>query len=977
MKSGNFGPAPCVVWVAFVALAACAAAFFTPSADSTLPGTTELAAIGWSRVIIALTFAVAGSMVERARARREERSRSAAQEAHHAAVLRELARELGEMTAVHEIVQRTAHRAVEATQALGAYVERTDPLDPRGEVEVIATAGRGVPQPGLRVPYPDSLTGEIIESGRPGIIMEIGSVGVSMAPYLRETCRECSGVVVPLAAGGDPLGTLVVLRSADQDPFTREEADFIRSLGDVTSVALGRARLFEIVAWEHEKAEIERNRLQTLLDSLPVGVVLVDAQGRITAMNPAVQALWGKGPMPETLDQMNRFKGWWPGTGKEVAPQEWELPRALWRGETSTAEEIDIETFDGERKTILAYGLPIRDPEGAIVGAVAINVDITDRRVMEERERFLAESGRVFAASLEVEATLKATTRLAVPRLADGCAVFLFEGDELRLVETAHSDPAEAARVRELHRRYGPDALTPSRMSQVVLRAEPMLVSAITEPMLKEVAQDEEHFRMLVGLNLRSAMVVPLLARERPFGAIVFVSTKSGRRYRREDLDFAMEFASRAAYAVDTARLFEEARQARGEAERRAREEAALRRAASVVGAAFTIDKMVWEIAHSALAATNADGAVVERIVLERNEVEVVAVAGQRRVPLGSRMSYPGSLAQWVVEREKAELLSRLEENRESVTPELLQACPDCSALAVPLRDIEQAIGVLILLREPEKRTFRPDEIERANVFANLASLAFHKVHLLEESERRREELAEVLRSRSRLMRGFSHDVKNPLGTADGQLQLLEEGIPSPLDAAQKEGVARARRAIGNAIRLIDDLLELARTSAGEVKIERGPVELRLAVREIAEEYRPRAAAKGLTMDIIVPEELPIIESDAGRIRQVLGNLLSNAVKYTSEGGITVRVEERSGGSAPGPGRWIATDVTDTGAGLTRDQQARLFREFSRVETAGAEPGAGVGLAISRSIARALGGDVTVEGEPGRGSTFTLWLPDG
>src|SRR5690606_26280043 len=132
--------------------------------------------------------------------------------------------------------------------------------------------------------------------------------------------------------------------------------------------------------------------------------------------------------------------------------------------------------------------------------------------------------------------------------------------------------------------------------------------------------------------------------------------------------------------------------------------------------------------------------------------------------------------------------------------------------------------------------------------------------------------------------------------------------------------------------------------------------------------------SKGLELRTEVPEELSLIESDAARIRQVLSNLLSNALKFTERGSITVRVEEREDGAAPTPGRWVAIDVVDTGPGIPKEKQRLLFREFTRLEP-GKRRGAGVGLAMSRRIARALRGDVTLVSTPGKGSTFTLWLP--
>jgi PAS domain S-box-containing protein len=243
------------------------------------------------------------------------------------------------------------------------------------------------------------------------------------------------------------------------------------------------------------------------------------------------------------------------------------------------------------------------------------------------------------------------------------------------------------------------------------------------------------------------------------------------------------------------------------------------------------------------------------------------------------------------------------------------------------------------------------------------------------EAERREEELERVTESRARLIRGFTHDVKNPLGAADGYLQLLEEGIVDQLTGKQRDSVAKARRSIGSALRLIEDLLELARAEAGEVTISDEATDIREVARAAADAHRATAEAKGLDLKIDLPASLPPIRSDPIRIRQVLGNLLSNAVKYTDAGQVTVRVDLRDGLPAPGPGRWLAVAVADTGPGIPEDQQRFLFQEFRRVRPADDQKGAGIGLPISRRIAHALGGEITVESEIGKGSTFTLWLP--
>jgi PAS domain S-box-containing protein len=232
-----------------------------------------------------------------------------------------------------------------------------------------------------------------------------------------------------------------------------------------------------------------------------------------------------------------------------------------------------------------------------------------------------------------------------------------------------------------------------------------------------------------------------------------------------------------------------------------------------------------------------------------------------------------------------------------------------------------------------------------------------------------------VTESRTRLIRGFTHDVKNPLGAADGFLALLEDGTLGELPATQLDSVARTRRSIRSALDLIAHLLELSRAEAGQLAIEQVPLDLREILNDVGEQFRGQAELAGLHFRLELPPGLPSTLSDEERVRQVLASLMSNAIKYTPpDGCVTVRACVESGESAPAPGTWIALQVVDTGHGIRPDEQQRLFEEFARFDASGVA-GAGIGLAISQRIAKALGGRIAVASEEGRGSTFTLWLP--
>lgn len=231
--------------------------------------------------------------------------------------------------------------------------------------------------------------------------------------------------------------------------------------------------------------------------------------------------------------------------------------------------------------------------------------------------------------------------------------------------------------------------------------------------------------------------------------------------------------------------------------------------------------------------------------------------------------------------------------------------------------------------------------------------------------------------SHERLIRGFTHDVKNPLGAADAYLSLMEMGVYGTMSEAQAQAIARARRSIGTALNLVSGLLDIERAEAGQLDIEHERVDVGATTVAIVEEFRAAAAAKGLRVVSSVPagDDSIVADSDVERVRQILANLVSNAVKFTHpNGSISVSARVARADEAPWRGGWAAVAVADNGPGIPLEKQSLVFREFTRFDP-DATAGSGIGLAISRRLARALGGEITFTSTPGVGSTFTLWLP--
>ncbi|HEX2203404.1 MAG TPA: PAS domain-containing protein [Longimicrobium sp.] len=294
---------------------------------------------------------------------------------------------------------------------------------------------------------------------------------------------------------------------------------------------------------------------------------------------------------------------------------------------------------------------------------------------------------------------------------------------------------------------------------------------------------------------------------------------------------------------------------------------------------------------------------------------------------------------------------------------------PVTSYLAVPVvsRTGEVLGGLFFGHQKPGM--FRERHERLAVGVAGWAAVALDNARLYEAEQRARAEAERANRVKSEFLTTMSHELRTPLNAMIGYADLLAAGIPEPIAPGPRAKVERIGISARHLLALIEEILTFSRLEAGEERVEVEAVPLERLVAEVQALTEPLALARGLAYDCAAPGGAPPLESDGRKLRQVLVNLVGNAIKFTREGSVSLRVEDA--------GEAVLFHVRDTGAGIAAEHLEKIFEPFWQVRggTTRTAEGTGLGLSVTRRLARLLGGDVSVESELGAGSTFTVRIP--
>jgi PAS domain S-box-containing protein len=410
---------------------------------------------------------------------------------------------------------------------------------------------------------PDSPVGspKVIRTGEPELLTEIPPefwAAVAQDPEQHRLMQEVgivSALVVPMHVRGTVIGDLALAHSISGRRYTEADVARAQDLADRCALAIENARL-------HTEARRSRDDLEAIVEGVADAVTAQAPDGRLVYANDAAVRLLGFADAQELLSAppalfAERFT--MLDEDGAVIPFDRLPGRAALLGERPAPLTVRYRHHSGEDRWSRVQSTPVFDERGAVRLAINVIEDITEIKRGEHGQRFLAEASHALAGSLDYQETLRSVARLAVPSLADWCAVDVLAGERLVRVAVEHVDPARVALARELEERYPSDPASDQGVYGVLRRGRAELYRDIPDEMLAVAARGEEHLALLRSVGLRSAILAPMTLHDRVLGVMTFVSAESGRRFDEQDLALVENLALRAAAAVENARLYETA----------------------------------------------------------------------------------------------------------------------------------------------------------------------------------------------------------------------------------------------------------------------------------------------------------------------------------------------------------------------------------------------------------------------------------
>jgi signal transduction histidine kinase len=553
----------------------------------------------------------------------------------------------------------------------------------------------------------------------------------------------------------------------------------------------------------------------------------------------------------------------------------------------------------------------------------------------------------------DVQPVLDAIVRAALRFSGAEDAVIVLRDGEETLV-AAHAGTLSTP--LGLRRKVGSSNIT----GRVVATGETLHIPDIDDVDRNEfagsVALSQEH-------GWKAAFAVPMLREGVAVGTIMLRKTASGAFLPRH-IEMAETFAAQAVIAIENVRLFTELRES-------LEQQTATAEILRVISSSPTdVQPVLDAVAKAAVRFCGADDAMV----ILREETDQLLATHEGSLPslVGNRFPLDRSsgTGRATIDGQTFHVpdVASLDPVEHALTIDLTRRTGVRSFLAAPMLREDHAIGC-VLLRRPAPGAFTSRQIQLLEAFAAQAVIAIENVRLFTEIQEKSRQLEVASQHKSQFLANMSHELRTPLNAILGYTEMMVDGLYGNLPDKAQGVLERVQSNGKHLLGLINDVLDLSKIEAGQLTLATEEYSVADMVATVMSATESLAKAKNIALVSTVPQGLPRGTGDARRLTQVLLNLVGNAIKFTDEGKVEIRARAQDGR--------FKISVIDTGPGIARADQAKIFEEFQQVDNTSTRKkgGTGLGLSISRKIVELHGGYIAVESEVGRGSNFKITIP--
>jgi signal transduction histidine kinase len=478
-------------------------------------------------------------------------------------------------------------------------------------------------------------------------------------------------------------------------------------------------------------------------------------------------------------------------------------------------------------------------------------------------------------------------------------------------------------------------------------------------------AQKIAAFRTLLG--------VPLVREGVPI-AVMVLARKAVSPFTNRQIDLVSTFADQAVIAIENVRLFDEVQARTHELAHSVEGLRALGEVTQAVNSTLDLETVLSTIVAKAVQLSGTDAGAIYVFDATEQAFHLRAAYGLSEELIAAiKDQYIGTsdaIRQATRDR-RPQQIADIRDEPPSPVREIAMRAGLRARIIVPLIDVEKIVGALVVRRKQPGEL--PDNVvDLLRTFAAQSVLAIQNARLFADIEDKRRQLELASQHKSQFLANMSHELRTPLNAIIGLTEMMVNNAARFGTEKAQEPLQRVRRAGQHLLSLINEVLDLSKIEAGKLELCPESVTLAPLIDEVIGTAQPLAEQNQNRLVAECQVHLAPLTVDPMRLRQILLNLLSNSCKFTKQGEVALRVRKVIDGR-----EWVEFAVSDTGIGMTVEQLARLFEEFSQADslTARRYGGTGLGLAVTRKLARMMGGDVTVASKPGKGSVFSVRLP--